>query len=374
MLEIVRSKSTEYTEVSGRFKYTQPGLVAYIGEITSYHRELYRRALTDVVVPDVALRVAEKTNTIILLDKRNRGVIGAISALGALTTLNEDYTFELLVYRSPEYWGRRTRYLDPESVKKVELKYRNYLFSNYDFDEERVLITPHGPDPVLLGLRGENPLILVKAFKEIELREPILGWVIYRTNQATDAHLVRRDIIRLRPYQTGYIEGKVSLRPQPVRGGHVRVIISDGKASIETYFYEPSKTLRKIALKLLPGDKVRVGGSVRPPSASHPNITFNVEKLEIISLVKHIERNPKCPKCGKTMKSAGRGKGFKCPKCGYRSANLTKIKVPLKRDISIGIYTPPLSSMHHLSKPRIRYGRENKGKIPVMINQWYFSK
>ena len=247
------------------------------------------------------------------------------------------------------------------------------MFSNYDFDEGKVLVTPHGPDPVLLGLRGENPLVLVKAFKEIEIHEPILGWTIYRTNQATDAHLVRRDIIRLRPYQTGYIEGEVSSRPKPVRGGHVKVLISDGKASIEAYFYEPSKTLRKIALKLLPGDKVRVAGSVRPPSSSHPNITLNVEKLEIISLIEYLEKNPKCPRCGKTMKSAGRGKGFKCPRCGYRSFSLTKIRVPLTRDLSAGVYTPPLASMHHLSKPKTRYGRENNGKIPVMISQWYFS-
>ena len=371
ILEITRSKSIEYTEISGKFKYTQPGLVAYIGEITSYHRELYRRALTDVVVPDVALKVAEKTNTLILLDKNNRGNIGALSALGALTTLDEDYTFELLAYRAPEYWGQRTRYLNPESVKKVELKYRDYLFSNYDFDQERVLITPHGPDPVLLGLRGEDPLVLIKAFKEIEVREPILGWTIYRSNQATDAHLVKRDINELRPYQTGYIEGKVLSKPKPVRGGHVVIVIGDGHTSIEAYFYEPTKTLKNIALKLLPGDQIGLGGSVRPPSSSHPRITFNVEKLVVKALVTYIEKNPKCPRCGKTMKSAGREKGYKCPRCGYRSTNLEKIKIPLNRDISIGVYTPPLSSMHHLSKPKIRYGRENNGKIPVMISQWH---
>ncbi len=371
IIEIIYSKSIEYTEISGKFRHTQPGLAVYVGEITDYHRKLYRKALTDIVVPDVALKIADKTNTIILLDKNNRGNIGAISAIGALTTLDEDYTFELLAYRSPEYWGQRTRNLNPDSVKKVELKYRDYLFSNYDFDEERVLVTPHGPDPVLLGLRGEDPLILVKAFKELEIYEPVLGWIIYRTNQATDAHLIRRDITSLRPYQTGYIEGKIITKPQPIKGGHVRIIVSDGKGSIEAYFYEPSKTLKKIALKLLPGDKVRLGGSVRPPSSSHPSITFNVEKLEIMYLVKYIERNPRCPKCGKTMKSAGRGKGFKCPRCGYRSTTLSKIKVPLKREINAGVYTPPLSSIHHLSKPKIRYGRENKGKLYTLINQWY---
>jgi len=371
LLELIRNESEAYTQISRKTKYRQPGIAVFVGNnIPNEYRWLYKKALTDVVTLDIALKIAEKTQTIILSNKQNRGLIGALSAIGGLIDYQEDYTFELLAYRIIENMGKRERLVDELSVKRVELKYKGYLFSNYDFENDRMVITPHGPDPVLLGLRGDKPDILVKAFREIKVFEPIDFWCVFRTNQATDAHLIKRNISTLRPYQTGLIEGEVLSKPKPEPGGHIRIYIKDSTGVIPVYFYEPTKKLREIALKLIPGDYVRIGGSVRPPSSTHPKISFNAEKLEVIKLNRYIEHNPKCPQCGKTMKSAGKDKGYKCPRCGYYDPNARKILVRIERSLKEGIYTPPISSMHHLTKPLSRYGRENNGKPFILINEW----
>lgn len=371
LLELLKQESQEYISRSREFKYRQPGLAVYIGEsIPKEYKWLYKKALTDIVTLDIALKIADKNNTIILTPRQNRGLVGALAAIGGLQDPHEDYTYELLAYRSKEYIGLRNRAVDRESVKKVELKYHNYLFNNYDFEHDKPVLTPHGPDPVLLGLRGDDPQILIKAFQELRIEEPVDAWCIFRTNQGTDAHLVKRNIGELRPYQTGLIEGVVYTRPETLPGGHIRLYLKDSTGIIPVYFYEPVKTLRKIALQLIPGDRIRIGGGVRPPSLSHPELSFNAEKLEIVELMEYAERNPKCPRCGKTMKSAGRGKGYKCPRCKYYDPRIDKIRVKITRNIRPGIYIPPISSTHHLTKPLTRYGRENIGKKITIIKNW----
>lgn len=371
LVELLRQESQEYLSELKEFKYRQPGLAVYIGEsVPREYKWLYKKALTDIVTLDVALKIADKNNTIILTSRQNRGLIGALAAIGGLQNTHEDYTYELLAYRSKEYTGLRDRLIDYESVRNVELKYHNYLFNNYDFEYNKPVLTPHGPDPVLLGLRGDDPKILVKAFQELRIEEPIDAWCIFRTNQGTDAHLVKRDIGKLRPYQTGLIEGVVYTKPKTLLGGHVKLYLEDSTGIIPVYFYEPTKKLRKIALQLIPGDKVRISGGVRPPSPSHPELSFNAEKLEIVELIEYIKRNPKCPRCGKTMKSAGKGRGYKCPKCKYYDPKIGKVYVKITRIIKPGVYTPPISSMHHLTKPPVRYGRENTGKKVTLIKKW----
>ena len=58
-------------------------------------------------------------------------------------------------------------------------------------ERRRVIITPRGPDPILLGIRGETPEIVKKAFEMVNPLEPVERWVIFRSNQGTDAHLKR---------------------------------------------------------------------------------------------------------------------------------------------------------------------------------------
>jgi len=70
-------------------------------------------------------------------------------------------------------------------------------------------------------------------------------------------------------------------------------------------------------------------------------------------------RNPRCPRCGARMKSAGRGKGWKCPKCGYRAKELRReIALGRRESWIAGLHVPRDEAIKHLIKPRQRYGRE----------------
>ena len=82
--------------------------------------------------------------------------------------------------------------------------------------------------------------------------------------------------------------------------------------------------------------------------------------------------NPKCPKCGKTMKSMGTSKGFKCDKCGFRDSKAEKVVVESERSIKTGLYITPPRSQRHLTKPYCRYGKEKSRKPQRMIADWHY--
>jgi len=104
-----------------------------------------------------------------------------------------------------------------------------------------------------------------------------------------------------------------------------------------------------------------------------PSITVNLEKMRIVKLVPKLAfYNPKCPQCGKRMKSMGKGKGFRCEKCGFRSSRLNKITVESHRDLEVGLYITSPRSQRHLTKPHSRYGREKSQAPHKMIQGWHF--
>ena len=71
----------------------------------------------------------------------------------------------------------------------MDKKLAPYTFNNVDPEKRRVIITPRGPDPILFGIRGETPEAVKKAFELVKPLEPVERWVIFRSNQGTDAHL-----------------------------------------------------------------------------------------------------------------------------------------------------------------------------------------
>src|SRR5207244_5450235 len=99
-----------------------------------------------------------------------------------------DHTFEIIAYRIRENLGSPRR-IDHESVKLMNSKYEDRTFNNLDPESGRVLVSPHGLDPVLLGIRGYSPNDVLDAFKELQLNEGIERVMILRTNQGTDAYL-----------------------------------------------------------------------------------------------------------------------------------------------------------------------------------------
>ncbi len=97
-----------------------------------------------------------------------------------------------------------------------------YTFNNVDLEKKRIIITPRGADPILFGIRGESPDVVKKAFAMVKPLEPIERWVIFRTNQGTDAHLKQVDKLnQIKPYSPVIVKGKVSSNPRIIPRRHV---------------------------------------------------------------------------------------------------------------------------------------------------------
>src|SRR2546428_10770937 len=155
-----------------------------------------------------------------------RGMIGSLAAIGASLDSVEN-TFEIIAYRMRENLGT-PRNIDHESVKLMNAKYGNGTFNNLDPESGRILVSPHGPDPVLLGIRGYYPQDVLSAFDEVKLTEEVERGMIFKTNQGTEAHLrkTRREV-DVKPDQSGTLTGRVEKVPRVMRGGHVIFRVMD---------------------------------------------------------------------------------------------------------------------------------------------------
>jgi len=165
--------------------------------------------------------------------------------------------------------------------------------------------------------------------------EPVERWVIFRTNQGTDAHLKGvKQLSQIEPYNPLITRGIVVANPKVIPRRHVIFSIKDESAQVDCAAYEPTGVLRKMARKLIAGDHVEVYGGVRAPSQSYP-LTINLEKIRLLRLApKIVYCSPVCSKCGRRLKSMGRNKGFRCEKCGSRHNDLGKIEVKIERKVT----------------------------------------
>jgi tRNA(Ile2)-agmatinylcytidine synthase len=295
-------------------------------------------------------------------------LVGALSAIG--NTLRDDYTFEYLAYRAIEQ-SDQLRGVDVQSVIEMDQIMGDHVFSNLD-NKKRILIEPHGPDPVLYGIRGETASSVIEAASHIKSAQSTDRWMVFRTNQATAEHLSHHVLIRdLRPYMAAIVQGRVDSAPRIFEGGFVVFGIKDDTSRIDCVAYEPTRQFRDIVANLQIGDGISVHASVRPKSRTH-DLTLNLEGLEIHYLSPDTQsQNPLCPECKKRMTSAGTGKGFKCPKCGYRNREGTKIEKEIERKIATGLYLPPLNAQRHLTRPLSRLNVSNSGKSFELVEKWH---
>jgi tRNA(Ile2)-agmatinylcytidine synthase len=225
-----------------------------------------------------------------------------------------------------------------------------FTFDNLDTNTGEVRIMPHTPCPVYFGIRAVKPHYLERAFHIVRPLQPVERVQIYETNQATDAHISDAVAGKIKPLTTVKVSGTVCTKPRTIKGGHLIFGIEDGTGSVDCAIYEPTRAFRGVGKALALGDVVRVYGGVKE-KADRP-LTINVEKMEVLVLTPlERKRNPRCPRCGKTMKSEGKGKGYQCPACKLKSATATPSKVRLEREISLGIYAVPPRARRHLSKP-----------------------
>lgn len=359
----VKQLVTKYSDTQGG---ANPGLVFYEkNTIPDNFSEFSKLALWRLINRNHAKHFALKNRLETLSLGNGQGLVGAIGAIGYKF---EDHTYEVLSYRQKSQIGK-TRKIDKESVKLMQEKTYPITFNSFDHKKNRVLITPHGPDPVFFGLRGENMESVLYASKMIRTQEKLQGYMAFKTNQGTGDHLKNEiDIFELKPYTSGTITGIVSKKPEMKRGGHVIFSVTKLEKEVPCAVYEPTK-ITSIAQQLILGDKIRLGGGIRKATKNHQRI-LNVEFLEIIKLEKDFRlENPICKKCNKSMKSKGTNQGFRCIKCGKKASN--KIIHEIPRKLIPKLYLPAVSAYRHLTRPKQRTRRFNKEKKFDSTIQWY---
>jgi tRNA(Ile2)-agmatinylcytidine synthase len=351
---------------------TDPGVVFFNSvTIPREIQDFAQNTITGISNIKEAVKLLQKYRGEAVALKDGRGIIGALAAVGE--TFQSDHTFEVIAYRTPENYGTRRR-VDETSIFEMDKATKPNTFNNVDEERRRVTITPRGPDPILFGIRGESPEVLKNAFQIVKNLEPVERWVVFRTNQGTDAHLVRvKELSQIRPLSSVIAKGSVSSPPRMIRGRHVIFSVKDLDSEVDCAAYEPTGVLCSVARKLIVGDQVEVYGGVRPRSNDRP-LTINLEKIRLIKPAPQVTyRNPVCLKCGTRLKSMGKDKGFRCDKCGARYLTFTKTVVRVKRDIKRGLYMTSTRSQRHLTKPSSRYGLEKqRGKVEGLVDGWHF--
>ncbi len=370
----IKTTATELWEEHSAIKErgTDPGIVFYKNnEVPNELRAFAKKTEISIVTLKEAMGLIKKMSAEAAGFNTCRGIIGALAAIGE--PLDGDYTYELIAYRTPENLETKRR-VDEASIFEMDKLTMPHTFNNVDFEKNRVIITPRGPDPILFGIRGESAGIVKKAFESIKPLEPVERWVIFRSNQGTDAHLKTvKALSDLEPYSSIIVKGIVSQNPRVVPLRHVIFSIKDSSAEVDCAAYEPTGDLRKIARELVVGDSVEVYGAVHKATATNP-LTINLEKINIIELMpKVIYENPLCPNCSKRLKSMGKSQGFRCEKCGAKYADLKKNPLASTRTIKEGLYFTSTRSQRHLTKPFRRYGLEKHGASSCrMIDEWHF--
>jgi tRNA(Ile2)-agmatinylcytidine synthase len=348
----IKKLVTKYSDTKNG---ANPGLVFFESDsIPSEFTKFSKLALWQLINRNNAKKFAKKNNLEIHYQGNGQGLIGAIGAIGYDF---HDHTLELLSYRKKPKFGKE-RKISTDSVKDMQEKTSPNTFNSFDTKKGRILITPHGPDPVFYGVRGENVDSLVYATKILKTTEKLDGYMIFKSNQGTGDHLKNElNFENMKPYASGKITGIVSNVPKTAKGGHVFFKIISKGHEFWCAVYKPTG-ITSIASHLLKGDKICVGGGVRKASKNFPRI-INLEFLDVISLVNSTSlSNPECKKCNKKMKSKGVNQGFQCIRCGAKASK--KITIRNSRKIKNQLYLPEISAHRHLSRPQQRIGTINK--------------
>lgn len=361
---------------------TNPGLVVTDDHFGIHH---YVRTIREVHdIGEIKEVLSRKTNTMFRSFGNGRGLIGCVGALSWFGNFRDkamDHTYELISYRKPEY-RKRTRLVDKDRVILLDRELGN-TFNNYDHANDKALIYPNSPCPVLFGVRGEEPGELERVLDILDCRE-MERWQIFVTNQGTDDHLVPRKLIEIDNYTSVIAEGTVMDTPWTIRGGHVFFHVTDNGHSILASAFEPTKGFRNNVKALLPGDRIRLSGGVKGEEKNVPcdpynkktgaaaefSKCINIEKMEVISLVADQIKthNPSCPECGRRMKSTGKGKGYRCRSCHVKVSEEEAGYRTVHRELEVGkIYEVDGVARRHLSKPLKRMGIEKGVNLGEMV-------
>ena len=365
--EIIKKNIIEFIQkYSSINEGANPGLVFYQQEkIPEDFSKFGQLALCQLINRTKAKEFALKNGVESFYLGNGQGLVGAI---GAISYFFDDHTFEFISYRDESNFGKK-RDISKDSVRKMQNVTRLRTFNSFDEEKNRVLIAPHGPDPVLFGVRGEDIRSVLKGASLVRSAEKFAGYMVFRSNQGTGAHLKNKlDISNLKPFSSGTITGKISDTPKIEIGGHVIFSITKDGQKIQCAIYKPTG-MTQTASKLIKGDLVKIGGGIRKASKNHKRI-LNVELLKVLELERNLKTvNPLCRDCNKRMKSKGKNQGFECVKCDNTSIHKTLEEIP--REIEKRLYIPIMSAHRHLTRPLQRIGKSNK-KIEFYDSEKWF--
>ena len=367
-----------YLELEDGFRIgTQPGIIILKG--SELNREEFKKLYMyskNVLYKVISINTLEKAlftledKVLYLFDLYGkRGLIGALAAIG--NYLPKDHTYELLVYRKFSERGRdRKINISPNITYEDE-----HTFAHVDLETNKPIWSPHGPDPVVLGIRGNKVSSILSIFNRIKKYVVFDRWMIFLTNQGTGEHLsfYKESQYELIPFSQFYGIVKINEYPIKEKGGHLHIKSKINNHNIELIVYEPSGQLRYIIETLEPEVYIKVGGGLKP-SSREEGIVLNIQKINSATATISIQRqtNPRCPSCGSSMESMGLDKGYICKKCKYHIYDNVKLMIDKVKWIpQIGL--PPYRSIRHLSKPLKRYGREHHIRFKGIKNSiWYY--
>lgn len=332
---------------------TNPGLIVAPGDPRAVPEEIAefaREAVQD------HLTIAEAEDQIEAAGyrhagwKNGRGKIGALAVIGAWRAFggpDSEWTYECISYREPDRVGT-PREVDPESVFEAANAAYPEVWDTVDRETGELVCVPHTPGPILHGIRGDDPEAVREVAEAIE-SESVERRTVFVTNQGTDAHLQNSDLGDVKNGRAYRVTGVVATEPDTRRGGHVFFSLEDSEndATLQCAAFEPTKRFRDRVRNLRPGDRITACGEVSEGTLKLEK--FAVRELNTTELV-----TPDCPDCGRSMKSAGAGQGYRCRDCGTTAAG--KVEREVDRDLEPGWYEVPPEARRHIAKPLIRGG------------------
>ncbi len=316
---------------------TDPALVAVRRPLPA---SLYWAAVREIVEPATVRRTLAAADAFVRCDGSDRGIVGAAAAIA---WPGHRATWEAISYRDPARLGT-PRQVDPASVRAAQ-RAEPDLFLCYDPRTRRMLVAPHTPCPILFGLRGRTERSVLRARPGIRT-EPVDRWILFRTNQGSGDHLVRRDPADWAPGRSGWFDGTVVGSPRSGRGGHVVFLLraASGRTPVPCVAFEPTKTLPAVARLLGPGDRVRVWGS----RGDGP--TVRLEAIEVRGWApRGAAHPPPCLSCGRAARSLGRVRGYRCPVCRRRWPPDAGVSRPRPPPGPLGRSDPTPSARRHLA-------------------------
>ncbi|WP_069808241.1 TiaS agmantine-binding domain-containing protein [Vulcanisaeta thermophila] len=347
-VELMSNVVHELTVVRGK---TSPG-IAYILlsdlKIPERLSWFYRKTVSDVVTRDLAYRVAERVDAVLI---GGRGVIGALASLGFVP---RDVTYEFTAYRDPS--NDRPR-VSPGVVKPWDESTRPLTFLN--IYEDQVLIEPHGPDPVLFGVRGDSPYHVMSMGNYLAELYSALGWVVYVTNQGTGENSRETPTHQLIPYTHVSVVGVIT-HVEVDEDGHAHVTLDNGVKAIAYRHLRLTGKLVKCV-----GCLVHVWGGYKP--GVHDEALY-IEGFRVLHDAVVTVENPRCPRCGGPMESVGREGILRCKVCGFRDRMPRIIRA--RGGWVMG--TPVPSEYRHLMKPIDRVGLEGLGLYIPKPSLWIY--